>query len=67
MRFKAGQEVEIIKISDETGDESYLNKMGVIKYFDYLCGCGQTYPDDPMIGIEFNNGVVEEYWKEEII
>jgi len=66
MNFKIGQTVKIIKISDETGDKKYLNKIGVVKYFDYDCGCGQSYPDDPMIGVKFADGEIEEFWKEEI-
>ena len=58
--------VKIIAISDETGNKSYLGQYGKIKYFDYVCGCGQSYPNDPMIGIEFNNGKIEEFWKEEL-
>jgi len=61
-----GQKVKVVSLSDETGDKTYLNKSGNVEYFDYSCGCGQSYPNDPMIGVLFNDGKTEEFWKEEI-
>lgn len=52
---------------DETFNEKFINKIGIIIYFEYECGCGQTYPIDPMIGVQFSNGNVEEFWKEELL
>ena len=63
---KVNQEIKVIKLSDETGEESFLGKSGTVIYFNYDCGCGQSYPNDPMIGIKFKDEVVEEFWKEEI-
>lgn len=51
---------------DETFNSDFIGEFGVIMYFDYECGCGQSYPNDPMIGIQFSNGQMEEFWKEEI-
>ncbi|APY06780.1 hypothetical protein BWZ20_00025 [Winogradskyella sp. J14-2] len=53
--------------NDDTFSYKYIGLKGQVKYFDYDCGCGQTYPNDPMIGVEFSNGEVEEFWKEELI
>lgn len=52
--------------NDETFNMDFLGQEGIVKYFDYDCGCGQSFPNDPMIGIEFPNGEREEYWKEEV-
>ena len=63
---KIKQIVKVVKLSDETGEESFLGKSGTVIYFDYDCGCGQSYPDDPMIGVKFADEEIEEFWKEEI-
>ena len=63
---KIGQKVKVTALTDETADKNYLGKSGIVKYFDYDCGCGQSYPNDPMIGVRFEGGQVEEFWKEEI-
>lgn len=52
--------------NDDTFSNQYVGRKGLVKYFDYDCGCGQTYPHDPMIGVEFPNGKIEEFWKEEV-
>lgn len=52
--------------NDETFNLALFEKSGFVQYFDYDCGCGQSYPNDPMIGVKFNTGETEEYWKEEI-
>tara|TARA_R110002072_G_scaffold113322_1_gene242728 strand:+ start:589 stop:822 length:234 start_codon:yes stop_codon:yes gene_type:complete len=62
---------EILVLQNPNNDETFRvelsGQQGMVKYFDFECGCGQTYPNDPMIGVQFNSGVVEEYWKEEIM
>jgi len=63
---KINQIAKVTQLSDETGDKNFLGKSGVVMYFDYDCGCGQSYPDDPMIGIKFPDGEIEEFWKEEL-
>lgn len=44
----------------------YIGRVGIVKYLEYSCGSGQTYPGDPMIGVAFDGGVLEEFWSEEI-
>ncbi len=44
----------------------FVGKIGVVQYLEYSCGCGQSYPDDPMIGVTFPDGRREEFWKEEL-
>ena len=65
--FRIGDTVFVNSLSDETGLPKYLDQTGQIVYFNYDCGCGQSYPNDPMIGIIFSDGEIEEYWKEEIV
>ena len=66
--YKVGDSVKVSNNpnNDETFNSTFAFKSGVIIYFEYECGCGQNYPDDPMIGVLFKCGKVEEFWKEEI-
>jgi hypothetical protein len=52
---------------DETFNTNSSNRVGEIIYFEYNCGCGQTFPNDPMIGVKFDNAEIEEFWEEELI
>jgi hypothetical protein len=65
------QPKEIVRVvaSVESGDmsvDSLIGKLGVVEYLEYDCGCGQTFPDDPMIGVRFSNGDQQEFWREEL-
>jgi len=64
--FKIGQMVEVVKTTDDACDVRFIGAIGRIVYYDYDCGCGQTYPHDPMIGVRFDGGHVEEFWREEL-
>jgi hypothetical protein len=64
--FLISDKVTVCRLADETANSSYLFRRGVVEYFNYSCGCGQTYPGDPMIGVRFANGETEEFWREEL-
>jgi len=64
--FRIGEGVRIVCSEDDTFDRAFLGRIGIVKYFEYECGCGQSFPLDPMIGIEFDNGTVEEFWSDEL-
>lgn len=66
--FKRGDEVRVLDNPnlDSTFDEQYIGKIGSVVHFDYDCGCGQSFPTDPMIGVMFSDFKVEEFWKEEL-
>jgi hypothetical protein len=64
--FKIGTSVRVVQLTDETANRAWLGRTGTVKFFSYDCGCGQTYPSDPMIGVESARGKVEEFWKEEL-
>ena len=66
--LKIGDKIKVLNNpnNDETFNKLFISKSGLVIYYDYECGCGQNFPDDPMIGVRFENGIVEEYWKEEI-
>lgn len=66
--FKISDKVIILNnpSSDDTFDKEFIGKEGTIIFFEYDCGCGQTYPNDPMIGVKFSNNEVAEFWREEI-
>jgi hypothetical protein len=63
--FRIGERVRVISLSDETADSEFLGQQGQVLYFEYSCGCGQTFPNDPMIGIQFSEQTAE-FWKEEL-
>ena len=64
--FKIGTPVRVVQLVDETGNRAWRGRTGTVKFFDYACGCGQSFPNDPMIGVESLRGKVEEFWKEEL-
>ena len=64
--FRLGQPVRVVGSRDETFQRARQGRMGIVSYFEYHCGCGQTYPKDPMVGVRFRDGTVEEFWKEEL-
>lgn len=66
--FKIGDKIKVLNNpnNDETFNKLFISKSGLVIYYDYECDCGQNFPDDPMIGVRFENRIVEEYWKEEI-
>ncbi len=63
--FRIGDIVKVVYATDDTFNPYYMNHIGTIVHFDYSCGCGQTFPDDPMIGVKFVRKI-EEFWKEEL-
>lgn len=52
-------------------DKALINQKAILRHYDYDCGCGQIYPDQPMIGVEFISGPltgqVHEMWPEELV
>lgn len=63
--FKIGALVRVVQLADETANPIWLGRSGCVKFFEYKCGCGQSFPDDPMIGVEYE-GRIEEFWREEL-
>jgi hypothetical protein len=63
-----GEIIRVVQAIDEEIHDvsSYIGRFGLVKYLEYSCGCGQSYPDDPMIGVRFADGKIEEFWKEEL-
>lgn len=59
-----GAWVHVIQTDPE--DIAYLDKTGKVVYLEYDCGCGQTFPTDPMIGVEFTDLPPFEFWQEEL-
>ena len=65
-QFGIGERVGVGDSKDETFDRSFKGRVGSVKYFEYDCGCGQSFPRDPMIGVRFRNDDIEEFWAEEL-
>lgn len=69
--FYIGARVKIAKLTDKTGNQSLIGKSGEVVYYEYSCGSGQNYPEDPMIGVSMDllgndEKIIEEFWKEEL-
>ena len=54
--FQPGASVCVLSAEDvDVHDVSrFIGAHGVVEYLEYSCGCGQQYPDDPMIGVLFS-------------
>jgi len=65
-RIRIGSCVRVLKGTDATFDARFLQRVGIVERLDFSCGCGQSYPDDPMIGVRFSDGEYEEFWTEEL-
>jgi len=63
---KIGTRVIVSACVDWTLDPRLVGAQGTVRYLEYSCGCGQSYPTDPMIGVELDSGRREELWQEEI-
>ena len=66
--FQVGMIVRVVDAIDRhVSDLSPLiGRLGVVRYLEYSCGCGQTFPHDPMIGVEFSDRSQQEFWTEEL-
>jgi len=63
--YKIGQKVKVLNnpSNDETFDKNFVNEVGEVIFFEYNCGCGQSFPGDPMIGVEFQMGKKKNFGK----
>jgi len=67
--LQPGQLVTVVRAVDEEVHDvgEHVGQPGRVLYLEYSCGCGQTYPGDPMIGVRLGDvGPVVEFWKEEL-
>ncbi|XXX79207.1 hypothetical protein WMF30_10575 [Sorangium sp. So ce134] len=66
--FRPGQRVRVVAavdpwVHDVTG---HIGELGTVDYLEYDCGAGQSFPDDPMVGVVLADGAAEEFWREEL-
>ena len=64
--FYIGAKVTVKKLTDETGNKDFLGKSGKIVYYSYDSGCGEVFPHEPIIGVGFEVGELDQYWPEEL-
>lgn len=66
--YQPGERVRVVQaIDQEVSDlRAFIGRSGVVLYLEYSCGCGQTYPEDPMIGVRLDDGAEQEFWPEEL-
>lgn len=62
-----GDTVRVIQAIDRHVHDvaAHVGYVGVVEYLEYSCGCGQHFPDSPMIGVRLEE-VLEEFWPEEV-
>ena len=65
--FRIGARVLVAGATDDTCAVDYVGKIGTVSFMEFSCGCGQSYPHDPMICVCFCDGTKEEFWQEEIV
>lgn len=63
--YSINARVKIGKGSDDAFDKKLKGKTGKIVYYNYERGTGQTFPADPLIGVNIN-GRISSFWKEEL-
>lgn len=67
---QVGERVLVLAICDEVGVSSglgkYVGQRGTVEHLEYSCGCGQHFPDDPMVGVRFGDGELAEFWHDEL-
>ena len=66
--YQPGDAVRVVQAVDRSIHDVtlFVGHVGVVDYLEYSCGCGQAFPDDPMIGVTFEGGLSEEFWREEV-
>lgn len=66
--YQPGMPVRVVDAIDRDVHDvsAFIGSRGVVEYLEYECGCGQRFPDDPMVGILFRDGRRQEFWSEEI-
>lgn len=65
--FQPLDRVRVVRAIDaDVHDVSrFVGFSGVVRYLEYSCGCGQSFPADPMVGVDVG-GETEEFWPEEL-
>lgn len=68
--YQPGQNVLVVDSIEGddplVGVTEFIGKSGIVTYLEYSCGCGQKFPDDPMIGVRFPDSTMQEFWAEEL-
>lgn len=66
--YQPGDAVKIVhNIDVDVSDLRHLvGRRGRVDYLEYDCGCGQSYPGDPMVGVVLEDGLNCEFWPEEL-
>ena len=63
--YQPGDRVHVVRVQDAE-DSAYLGACGTVTHLEYACGCGQSYPADPLIGVTFGSLPAWEFWPEEV-
>lgn len=66
--FQPGARVRVVRAVDPGVHDvsGFVGAEGSVEYLEYNCGCSQTFPSDPMVGVSFTSGGAEEFWPEEL-
>lgn len=73
--FQPGQKVVVVASVDPPEEAAnvcdFVGKTGLVEHLERLrlesdSGTGEEYPGDPMIGVRFEDGEIQEFWYEEL-
>lgn len=64
--YQPGDAVQVVRVIDATTTRDNIGRRGRVEYLEYSCGSGQSYPTDPMIGVDLGAAGREEFWREEL-
>lgn len=68
--FQPQERVRVVDAIDRYVQDlaGHVGRTGVVVHLEYDCGCGQSFPDDPMIGVSLDgDGAIVEFWSEELM
>lgn len=65
MKYEIGTSVVVVCPTDETMDETYLKKIGVVVNHNDNEMTGNT-KEDPLHSVKFEDGSIEDFWYEEL-
>lgn len=64
--IQVGDRVQFTEAADETSAVEHLGKTGTVVHLSYPTDIGASYPNDPFVEVQFDDGESEHFWTEEL-